>query len=184
MCLLLELWVAFLLFWNGCAISVNVSRAVVWCVTKPRGAVSSNSKRGNITLLMWASLALLHMSRTVKALSFMDLRYMGYMTAPYARSEASMKTCTLQTRSLCFCALIHRGTCMSDKRCNWDVYDNHLTTMTEVVTRPTRVPVSTYHGKWAFPRVTLANTVRVGRKILTWLVVLGALLPGDPAMPV
>jgi len=45
-----------------------------------------------------------------------------------------------------------------------------------VVIRPTRVPVSMHPGKRVFPRVTLAKTNRVGRKISTWLVVLGALL--------
>ena len=44
-------------------------------------SAASNSKRGNVTLLMGASLSLLQMSRTVTALSMMALRH---ITAPYA----------------------------------------------------------------------------------------------------
>ena len=87
-------------------------------------SAASNSKRGSVALLLGGSLVLLQMNRTVTTLPTMEMRY---MTAPYARSEASPKTCTSQSWRLGFRASIHRGTCNSDKRCNSDVHASHFT---------------------------------------------------------
>jgi len=100
---------------------------------------ASNSKRGNVTLLMGASLALLQMGRTVTASSVMDLRY---MTAPY-QVRKHLRTHVPRNPGVCASVLLS----IVERACQTrDVIETSMITTLRLcpglVTRPTRVPVA------------------------------------------